>query len=133
VRDIPPAVKRIGSLCAKLEADADLRDLLDEEGLSADFWARIVEAVREGDVGSLIPLLTELEDVAAKAGLDGVTVGTREYRSLPISSPGVRTVSGWRCPHAQPCGRVEVGADPGIERRCELTGDPLSWASVTSR
>ena len=99
--------------------------------LPDDTWARIAEAVRRGAADELIELLRELDDAAANAGLDGVTDTTREYRSPP-GSPGPRTVSGWRCPHTTPCGRAEVGADPRIERRCELTGDPLAWASVTS-
>ncbi|WP_037064442.1 hypothetical protein [Pseudonocardia acaciae] len=106
--------------------------MLTESGLSDGAWTRIVEAVRRGQADELIPLLDELEDAAANAGLDGVTGSAREYRPLPASSPGVRTVSGWRCPHTHPCGRAEVGADRGIERRCELTGDPMAWAHVTS-
>jgi hypothetical protein len=138
VQDIPPAIRRTGRLCANLEADPTLRELLTESGLSDSTWARIAEAVRQGESDKLIPLLGELEDAAASAGLDGVTGTTREYQPLPtpvpgsISGLGMRTVSGWRCPHARPCGRAEVGADSRIERRCELTGDPLAWASVTS-
>jgi len=132
VQDIHPAIRRIGRLCVSLEADPTLRGLLTESGVSGSTWARIVEAVRQGESDKLIPLLEELEDAAANASLDGVTGMTREYQPLPGSSPGLRTVSGWRCPHMQPCGRAEVGADPRIERRCELTGDPLAWASVTS-
>jgi hypothetical protein len=132
VQDIPLAIRRTGRLCANLQADPTLRGVLTESGVSDSTWARIVEAVRQGESDKLIPLLDELEDAAANASLDGITGTMREYRPLPASSPGLRTVSGWRCPHARPCGRAEVGADPRIERRCELTGDPLAWASVTS-
>ena len=132
MRDIPPVIRRIGGLCAKLEADSDLRNVLDESGISHDYWARLVEAVRQGETETLPALLDELEEAAAGAGLDGVTIETREYKPLPDSSPGVRTVTGWRCPHTEPCGRAEVGADQRIERRCGLTGDPLAWAGVTS-
>jgi len=132
VQDISPAIRRIGRLCANLEADSTLRELLTESGVSGSTWARIVEAVRQGESDKLIPLLDELEDAAASASLDGVTGTTRAYQPLPAASPGLRTVSGWRCPHPRPCGRAEVGADPRIDRRCELTGDPLAWAIVTS-
>lgn len=114
-----------------MEADSGLRNLLDESGLSEGFWGRIAEAVRQGGINELASLLKELEDTAAAAGLDGVTVQTRVYKPLP-PSPGVCTVAGWRCPHPLPCGRAEVGADQRIERRCELTCDPLEWVSVTS-
>lgn len=124
-------MRQVGRLCAGLEADSGLRKLLEEAGLSGDFWARITEAVRQGEVKELTSLLEELEDVAAAADIDGLTVGTREYKRLP-PMPSVWTVAGWRCPHPQPCGRAEVGADRGTERRCELTGDLLEWVSVTS-
>lgn len=130
MQDIPSAIRRIRRLCANLEADPTLREVLTESGVSDSTWARIVEAVRRGETDELIPLLEELEDAAARASLDTVTGTTREYRLLPPSPP-LRTVSGWRCPHPRPCGRAEVGADRWIERRCELTGDPLAWASVT--
>lgn len=125
-------IRRIGSLCAALEADSDLRDVLDETGISPDFWTRIVEAVRRGAVEELPALLNELEKAAADGGLDGITIETREYKPLPSFSPGVRTVGGWRCPHTQPCGRVEIGLDQPVEHRCGLTGDPLTRVRVTS-
>lgn len=132
MQDIPSTLRRIRRLCAGLETDPTLREFLTESGVSDDVWARVIDAVRRGDSGTLLPLLDEIDCAAASAGLDGVTGTTREYRPLPASSPPVRTVSGWRCPHERPCGRAEVGADPQVERRCELTGDPLVWASVTS-
>jgi hypothetical protein len=125
-------MRRIGRLCATLESDPTIRDLLIESGVSGDTWIRIVDAARRGESAELVPLLDELEEAAASASLDGVTDTTREYQPLSPRQPGLRTVDGWRCPHARPCGRAEVGADPRIERRCELTGDPLAWASVTS-
>jgi hypothetical protein len=131
VQDIPLVVRRIGSLCAALEADSDLRELLDE-GIARDFWTRIVEAVRQGATEKFPELLNELEKAAADGGLDGITIETREYKPLPPFSPGVRTVGGWRCPHARPCGRVEVGPDQPVEPGCELTGDPLAQVHVTS-
>ncbi|MER5853155.1 hypothetical protein ABT126_40970 [Streptomyces sp. NPDC002012] len=133
MQDIHPAVRRIARLCVNLEADSTLRAELIDAGLSESTWARIVEAVRQGEADSLIPVLEELEAAAESAGLDGVTVTSRVYQPLPGNGdPPVRTVSGWRCPHARPCGRADVGADPRTERRCALSGDPLAWASVTS-
>ncbi|MFF8595805.1 hypothetical protein ACF061_31045 [Streptomyces sp. NPDC015220] len=133
MQDIHPAVRQIALLCASLEADGTLRAELADAGLSEGTWARMTEAVRRGEADRLAPMLEELEAVAERAGLDGVTVTSRAYQVLPDSDPPSRTISGWRCPHARPCGRAEVGADPGTERRCALTGDPLVWASVTSR
>ncbi|MER7848876.1 hypothetical protein ABTZ03_33620 [Kitasatospora sp. NPDC096077] len=132
MHDIPLVIRQIGILCSELASDDTLKGLLDESGLPEDTWARIIMAVRRGETEELTPLLETLEDVAAAAGLDGVTVQTRAYQPLPAAAPLLRTVSGWRCPHVRPCERLEIGADPRIERRCELTGDPLTWASVTS-
>jgi hypothetical protein len=130
VQNTSPAIRQIGRLCARLEADSSLRNLLEEADLSVDFWARITEAVRQGEINELTSLLEELEDGAAAAGLDGITVETRAYKGFP-PVPSV-TVPGWRCPHPRPCGRAEVGAGRGTERRCELTGDLVKWVRVTS-
>jgi hypothetical protein len=104
--------------------------MLEEAGLSEDFWVRIADAMRQGKIDELTSLLEELEGMAAAAGLDGVTVETREYKRSVF--PASVTVAGWRCPYSRPCGRAEVDADRGTERRCELTGDLLKWVSVTS-
>ena len=125
-------VRRIGRLCAALEADSDLRDDLDRSGIAHDFWVRIVEAVRRGATEQLPGLLNELEKAAADGELDGITTETREYKPLPPFSPGVRTVGGWRCPHTRPCGRVAIRPDQPVAPRCELTGDSLAWVHVTS-
>lgn len=104
--------------------------MLEEAGLPDDFWARIAEAMRHEKIDELTSLLEELEGAAAVAGLDGVTIETREYKRSAL--PPSVTVAGWRCPHPHPCGRAEVGADRGNERRCELTGDLVKWVRVTS-
>ncbi|MET7645860.1 hypothetical protein ABZS83_19945 [Streptomyces sp. NPDC005426] len=130
--DLTPAQQRIAHLCTSLESDETLRAELEQAGFSAEDWAALVATVRTGAAWDVTSLLDALEEAAAAAGLDGVTSPTRDFRLLPVHSPGMRTVSGWRCPHARPCGRVEAGAAPQPERRCELTGDPLAWVSVTS-
>lgn len=130
MQDTSPAVRQAGLLCARLETDPGLRETLEEARISDGFWAHIAEAVRRGETNELTSLLEELEKRAAMVGLDGVTVETREYKRIAL--PPSVTVAGWRCPHPQPCGRAEVGADRGTERRCELTGDLLKWVSVTS-
>jgi hypothetical protein len=126
------ALRRVTRLCSGLDVDATLRDELRRAGFSKRNWARLVDAVRRGESGSLLPLLDAVEAAATAAGLDGVTVATRQYQPLPGNSPGVRTVSGWRCPHPRRCERVAAGADPGDPPRCALTNDPLAWVSVTS-
>jgi hypothetical protein len=132
VRNIPSAVRRIGYLCGNLETDGTLRGELLAAGLSSGDWDLLVAAMRQGKVDALTPLLDAVEAAAESACVDGVTFSTREYRPLR-SAKSPAPISGWRCPHAIRCGRAEVRADPKIERRCALTGDPLEWASVTSQ
>jgi hypothetical protein len=127
-----PVLRRIAQLCANLKADSTLRAELRNSGVSERDWMRLAEAMRRGELGNVIPMLDAVESAAAAAGIDGVTFPTRQYQPLPGSSPGFRTVSGWRCPHTLPCGRVGVGADRRTERWCALTGDRLAWASVAS-
>lgn len=132
MQDIALALRRVTRLCTGLGSDATLRDELLRAGFSKRDWTRLVDAVRRGESDSLIPLLDAVEDAATAAGLDGVTVTTRQYQPLPGNSPGVRTVSGWRCPHPRRCERLHAGADPSDAPRCGLTGDSLAWVSVTS-
>jgi hypothetical protein len=132
VQDIPSAVGRIGYLCANLETDSTLGGELRAAGLSSGDWDQLVAAMRRGEADALTPLLDAVEAAAENACVDGVTTSTREYRPLRSPDPP-RTVSGWRCPHAIRCGRAEIGANPQVQRRCALTGDPLEWASVTSQ
>lgn len=128
--DLTPALRRVGQLCAGLEADAGLRDDIERAGLPSGGWTDLADALRTGSVDALTALLDAVEDAAEAAGLDGVTYPTREYRPLPGGLPGFQTVSGWRCPHARRCGRVHPTADAAATRTCAVTGDPLSWVSV---
>jgi hypothetical protein len=132
MQDFTPVLRRIGQLCASLESDAELRDDIERAGFSNDGWADLAEAIRTGSPDAVAALLDAVENAAAKAGLDGVTYPTRDFHPLPDSSPGFRTVSGWRCPHPRRCGRVHLAANPGDIRRCAVTGDTLTWISADS-
>ncbi|MFD7780017.1 MULTISPECIES: hypothetical protein [Streptomyces] len=131
-RDIESALQRLGNLCTYLQADDDLREVLESDGrLLVDTWTGLAEATGQDDPGGLLPLLDAVDAAGRAAGLDGVTYTTREYRPGPFP-PGPREVTGWRCPHRVACGRVELSADQSVERRCMLTGDAMTWASVSS-
>jgi hypothetical protein len=131
MRDSTPVLRRVGQLCASLESDAELRDTIEHAGFQRRGWNDLADAIRTGSPHKLTILLDAVEEAAAKAGLDGVTYPTREFRPIP-SGPGVRTISGWRCPHAHQCGRVHPSTDPTGIRRCAVTGDALAWISVDS-
>ena len=133
MQDPTPILRRVGQLCQSLESDAELREEIELNGFPRRSWDELTTAIRAGSVATLVALLDAIEQAAAKAGLDGVTYPTREYRQLPGGLPEFRTVSGWRCPHAQRCGRAQPAADPSPIRSCAVTGDELTWISVDSR
>ncbi|MFG3200405.1 hypothetical protein [Streptomyces sp. NPDC048192] len=134
MEDLTAVLRRVGLLCANLESDAELRDTIECAGFTGRGWADLADAIRTGSPDALRTLLDAVEDAAEAAGLDGITYPKREFRPLPNVSPaGIRTVSGWRCPHAHRCGRVHSTADPTDTRTCAVTGDPLAWISVDIR
>ncbi|GGM94608.1 hypothetical protein GCM10011609_35110 [Lentzea pudingi] len=115
---------RVGRLCRNLGDDPDLRRALQP----GDALNQLADAVKRGaDTDALTALLDAVEDVAASAGIDGVTTGDRQYEALPDVS--VRTVRGWRCPHTHPCDRVETGRRTPV---CALTSDELAPVKVIS-
>jgi len=132
--DIDSVLQRLGNLCSFLQEDDDLRDVLENEGrLPADTWRRLAEAAGQGEARSLLPLLDAVDAAGRAAQLDGVTYTTREYKPPPGPGPWrPRTVTGWRCPHQVKCGRVELATDQRIDHQCMLTGDPMTWVSVSS-
>jgi hypothetical protein len=132
MQDLTAVLRRAGQLCASLVSDAELKRVLDQAGFNARNWAKLSHAITTGSVQQLTALLDAVEEAAANAGLDGVTYPTREFRPLPPGLPGVRTISGWRCPHAHRCGRAHPAADQRDAPRCAVTGDTLSWFSVDS-
>jgi hypothetical protein len=122
---------RVGWLCRSLARDPGLRSVLDDAGVPARLWDTLVDAVRDGPGPETLTALDAMEDAAAAAGIDGITSGTRRFQALPDAAPGFRTARAWRCPHAHPCGRVEVGpltATPA----CSLTAEPLVPVKVVS-
>ena len=132
MQDPTPILRRAGQLCQSLESDPELREELEREGkLPSHSWDELAAAIRTGSVATLVTLLDAIERAAADAGLDGVTYPTREYHELP-PTPQYRNISGWRCPHAQRCGRVHPAADRSAVRTCAATGDELTWISVES-
>lgn len=131
VPDLARSLRRVNHLCDSLDSDATLRAELDRAGFSEHDWTRLVSAVRGGELDDVTELLDAIDNVAVEIGIDGVTWVDREYRILPTPAQP-RTISGWRCPHPQSCGRVRMGTDPAAAPHCALTGDPLAWVSVTS-
>lgn len=126
------ALQRLGNLCSYLDADAELCEVLEKEGrLAGETWERLAEAAGNGDVESLTPLLDAVDRAGRTAGVDGITYTTRAYRVLP-GPVAHHTVTGWRCPQQVVCGRVELAADQSLEHRCTLTGELMTWASVSS-
>lgn len=132
MQDPTPIRRRAGQLCQSLESDAELREEIELAGFPSHSWDELAAAIRTGSAATLAALLDAVEQAAAQAGLDGVTYPTREYRQLPGGLPEFRTVSGWRCPHAQRCARVHPAANPSPVRNCAATGDELTWISVDS-
>lgn len=117
--------QRVSSLCRTLTCDPELRTALPDAP-----WQDLADAVRCGDgEQTLTPLLDSVEASAAAAGIDGVTTADRRFEELPASTPGIRAVEGWRCPHPRPCDRATVAQ--GV-RFCALTGDPLTPVTVIS-
>jgi hypothetical protein len=133
MQDATPVLRRCGQLCASLDSDTELRDELEHAGFSGRHWDELADAIRTGSPHAMSALLDQAEQAAAAAGIDGVTYPTREYRSLPNDPPEYRTISGWRCPHQNRCGRVQPSDDPADVQRCAITGDTLTWISVDSR
>lgn len=125
-------VDRIAALCVHLDREPQLREALDDGGLTASRWEEIVGAVRAGAaLEVLAPLLDAVDDAAAAAGLDGVTSGPRRFEPLPDGTAGFRAVHGWRCPHPRPCGRGEP-ARGDQQPACAVTGDPLQPVRIVS-
>ncbi|MCP3803505.1 hypothetical protein NLX83_29965 [Allokutzneria sp. A3M-2-11 16] len=123
--------ERLGRLCLNLARDPGLSAVLDDAGLPAEHWDALADAVRAGaDPDALTRVLDAVEEAAAAAGIDGLTSTDRRFQPLPGAASGVRVAHGWRCPHAHPCGRVEVRADGAPE--CSLTADPLTPVKVVS-
>ncbi|WP_329072447.1 hypothetical protein [Amycolatopsis sp. NBC_01480] len=127
--DLTPQLRRVGVLCAGLESDPGLRAEIESGGFPGRGWAELADAIRAGAPRELAALLDAIDEAAGETGLDGVTDPTREFRPLPDGGPGVRTVTGWRCPQPHRCGRVELEGSP----QCAVTGDALAWISVDSR
>jgi hypothetical protein len=131
--DLTPVLRRVRELCAGLESDAELRADIERAGFPHRGWAQLAEAIRAGSADALTALLDAVEDAATATGLDSITYPTREYRPLSNGWPQFSTVSGWRCPHAHRCGRVEPATESTEPRRCAVTGEPLAWVSVEVR
>lgn len=120
-------------MCANVRLEPELPAVLAEAGLPADRWQELLNAVRGGaDEAALTSLLDDVEEAAAGLGIDGVTTGSRQFRPLPASTAGVRTVHAWRCPHPHPCGHVQV-MPSSAKPVCLLTEDPLKPVTVVSQ
>jgi hypothetical protein len=124
--------RRVAQLCASLESDAELRGEIERGGFSGRQWQELADEIRGGSAANLAVQLNAVETAAVSVGLDGVTSSTRAYSPLERGGHGFIEVTGWLCPHRQSCGRAELAAVPADTRRCALTGDPMTWASVTS-
>jgi hypothetical protein len=121
--------RRLHRLCLNLTSDPTLRGFLTNAGVTEDNWRVINTAVREGvDGDTLATVLDAIDAAADKAGLEPVSTSTRKFESLPAISPA--PIAGWRCPHPQPCARVQHPSDPP-RPTCPFTGRSVLAISFT--
>lgn len=122
--------ERMSQLCQRLATDPTLCQVLSEGGISEQCWDTLYQAVSGGhSVEHVSEALDRIDQIADQLGLEPVTSSTREYRPLPGTSAGFRSMVAWRCPHEHRCGRVQLGGTAAPV--CGMTGEPLTCVTVT--
>jgi hypothetical protein len=118
---------RIEALCGQL-ADGELSQMLADAG-AGDVLERVLDAVRAGKPAEItVADLNDLEDAAARIGIDGLTTGVRAPGggNLATRLPGFGGGGphfAWVCPQ-HVCARVELDT-PDPVPACAISGQPL--------
>ena len=114
--EVRPAV---AAVCTALD-DPGFRQLAAHAGATG-VLARIVALLNDPGAAAPAGELDHLDDLLARAGLDGVERTSRGYRPLP-GLPGHPVVEVLACPLDR-CSRIASVADPAP--RCGVAGRPL--------
>ena len=128
---------RIRRLCVEL-GRGELGGLLREEEGAEPLLTRLLRmlAAEKTDPAEVAAALDALDEMAALAGIDGLTTGTRSYGSITRGFASVKFSMpapqyGWVCPQRR-CSRAETtGPADGTEFVCAITGAPLTRIRLT--
>jgi hypothetical protein len=119
---------RIGRLCVEL-GRGELAGIIGQAG-AQPLLERLVRMLtaETADPAEVAAALDALDEAAARAGIDGLTTGSRAYR--PVTWPVGAPQYGWVCPQRR-CGRAETEPSDGDDYVCAITGAPLTRIRLT--